>query len=116
MGTPRAKPWIAAVVPMHSEFGVSMVGVDQKASKIARLTAGEMPIYEPGLAPLVAANVAAVRPSFTTQLAPAVAGSEAAFIAVGTLPRRGDGHADLSHVFAAAKDRSSAGWPPLAIP
>jgi len=62
-----------------------------------------MPIYEPGLAALVAANVAAGRLSFTTDLAAAVAGADAVFIAVGTPSRRGDGHADLSYVFAAAE-------------
>jgi UDPglucose 6-dehydrogenase len=87
-----------------SEFGVSVVCVDQDAAKIARLARGDLPIYEPGLAALVAANMAAGRLSFTTELGPAVAGAEAVFIAVGTPSRRGDGHADLTHVFAAAKE------------
>jgi UDPglucose 6-dehydrogenase len=82
---------------------VGVVCVDQDAGKIARLSRGEMPIYEPGLAGLVAANVAAGRLSFTTELAAAVAGADAVFIAVGTPSRRGDGHADLTHVFAAAQ-------------
>jgi len=86
-----------------SEFGVSVSCVDQDAAKIAGLRRGEMPIYEPGLAALVAANVAAGRLSFTTDLAAAVAGADAVFIAVGTPSRRGDGHADLSYVFAAAE-------------
>jgi UDPglucose 6-dehydrogenase len=86
-----------------SEFGVSVSCVDQDAAKIASLRRGEMPIYEPGLAALVAANVAAGRLSFTTDLAAAVAGADAVFIAVGTPSRRGDGHADLSYVFAAAE-------------
>src|ERR1700758_4935040 len=86
-----------------SEFGVSVSCVDQDAAKIAGLQRGEMPIYEPGLAALVAANVAAGRLSFTTDLAAAVAGAEAVFIAVGTPSRRGDGHADLSYVYAAAE-------------
>jgi UDPglucose 6-dehydrogenase len=86
-----------------SEFGVSVSCVDQDAAKIAGLRRGEMPIYEPGLAGLVAANVAAGRLSFTTDLAAAVAGADAVFIAVGTPSRRGDGHADLSYVFAAAE-------------
>src|SRR6201997_3343224 len=86
-----------------SEFGVSVSCVDQDAAKIAGLRRGEMPIYEPGLAVLVAANVAAGRLSFTTDLAAAVAGADAVFIAVGTPSRRGDGHADLSYVFAAAE-------------
>ena len=86
-----------------SEFGVSVSCVDQDAAKIASLQRGEMPIYEPGLAALVAANVAAGRLSFTTDLAAAVADADAVFIAVGTPSRRGDGHADLSYVFAAAE-------------
>src|SRR5271166_1278930 len=86
-----------------SEFGVSVSCVDQDAAKIAGLQRGAMPIYEPGLAALVAANAAAGRLSFTTDLAAAVAGADAVFIAVGTPSRRGDGHADLSYVFAAAE-------------
>jgi UDPglucose 6-dehydrogenase len=87
-----------------SEFGVSVTCVDTDAAKIARLRRGEMPIWEPGLDALVAANAAAGRLSFTTKLAPAVDGADAVFIAVGTPSRRGDGHADLSYVFAAAKE------------
>jgi UDPglucose 6-dehydrogenase len=86
-----------------SEFGVSVVCIDQDEAKIARLRRGEMPIYEPGLTALVAANAAAGRLVFTTDLAAAVAGAEAVFIAVGTPSRRGDGHADLSYVFVAAE-------------
>jgi len=86
-----------------SEFGVSVSCVDQDAAKIASLQRGEMPIYEPGLAALVAANVAAGRLSFTTDLAAGVTDADAVFIAVGTPSRRGDGHADLSYVFAAAE-------------
>jgi UDPglucose 6-dehydrogenase len=86
-----------------SEFGVSVTCVDQDEAKIARLRGGAMPIFEPGLEALVAANTAAGRLSFTTDLAAAVAGAEAVFIAVGTPSRRGDGHADLSYVFAAAE-------------
>jgi UDPglucose 6-dehydrogenase len=85
-----------------SEFGVSVSCVDQDAAKIACLQRGEVPIYEPGLAALVAGNMAAGRLSFTTDLATAMAGVDAVFIAVGTPSRRGDGHADLSYVFAAA--------------
>ncbi len=85
-----------------SEFGVSVTCVDTDAAKIARLRRGEMPIYEPGLENLVAANTAAGRLSFTTELLPAIEGADAVFIAVGTPSRRGDGHADLSYVFAAA--------------
>ena len=87
-----------------SAFGVDVVCVDNDAAKIARLEQGEMPIYEPGLETLVAENVAAGRLSFTTDLPAAVGGAEAVFIAVGTPSRRGDGHADLSHVFAAAEE------------
>src|SRR5215469_16503047 len=86
-----------------SEFGVSVVCVDKEEEKIARLRRGEMPIYEPGMNALVAANVAAGRLLFTTELAAAVGGADAVFIAVGTPSRRGDGHADLSYVFAAAE-------------
>ncbi|HYZ40607.1 MAG TPA: UDP-glucose/GDP-mannose dehydrogenase family protein, partial [Stellaceae bacterium] len=78
--------------------------VDNDAGKIARLERGEMPIYEPGLEALVAANVAAGRLNFTTELQAVVKGADAVFIAVGTPSRRGDGHADLSYVFAAAED------------
>jgi len=78
--------------------------VDKEEAKIARLRRGEMPIYEPGLEALVAANVAAGRLSFTAGLAAAVDGADAVFIAVGTPSRRGDGHADLSYVFAAAEE------------
>src|SRR5438270_5640223 len=87
-----------------SEFGVPVGCVDQDAEKIARLERGEMPIFEPGLEQLVATNRAAGRLSFTTDLRAAVNGADAVFIAVGTPSRRGDGHADLSHVFAAAEE------------
>src|ERR1051325_4729691 len=86
-----------------SEVGVYVTCVDKDAAKIERLSRGEMPIFEPGLDPLVASNAAAGRLSFTTDLAAAVSGADAVFIAVGTPSRRGDGHADLSHVFAAAE-------------
>ncbi len=87
-----------------SEFGVSVVCVDKDADKIARLRSGEMPIWEPGLEALVAANAAAGRLVFTTDLGAAVRGADAVFIAVGTPSRRGDGHADLTHVFGAAEE------------
>src|SRR6201996_538827 len=87
-----------------SEFGVSVTCVDTDAAKIARLRSGEMPIYEPGLEALVAANTAAGRLSFTTELLPAIEGADAVFIAVGPPSRRGDGHADLTYVFAAAEE------------
>jgi UDPglucose 6-dehydrogenase len=87
-----------------SEFGVDVVCVDKDAAKIARLKAGGIPIFEPGLDKLVETNVKAGRLTFTTDLAAAVPGADAVFIAVGTPSRRGDGHADLSYVYAAAEE------------
>ncbi|MEG3164801.1 UDP-glucose/GDP-mannose dehydrogenase family protein [Sphingomonas sp. PB2P19] len=87
-----------------ADFGHDVVCVDKDAGKIAALEAGRMPIYEPGLAHLVAQNVAAGRLTFTTELAAAVAGADAIFIAVGTPARRGDGHADLRYVMAATEE------------
>jgi UDPglucose 6-dehydrogenase len=91
-----------------SEFGVSVACVDKDAEKIARLLRGDIPIFEPGLDQLVASNAAAGRLSFTTDLKQAVNGADAVFIAVGTPSRRGDGHADLSYVFAAAGEIAAA--------
>jgi UDPglucose 6-dehydrogenase len=91
-----------------SEFGVSVTCVDKDASKIDRLQRGEIPIYEPGLDQIVESNVRAGRLSFTKNLAEAVAGADAVFIAVGTPSRRGDGHADLSYVFGAAEEIAQA--------
>jgi UDPglucose 6-dehydrogenase len=87
-----------------SEFGVSVTCVDKDAQRIQRVQRGEMPIYEPGLDDLVARNLRAGRLNFTTDLAGAVKGADAVFVAVGTPTRRGDGHADLSYVYAAAKE------------
>ncbi|WP_371038793.1 UDP-glucose/GDP-mannose dehydrogenase family protein [Rhodosalinus sp. FB01] len=87
-----------------SDFGHEVVCVDKNPEKIARLERGEVPIYEPGLDELMARNVEAGRLSFTRDLAHAVAGAEAVFIAVGTPTRRGDGHADLTYVMAAAEE------------
>lgn len=87
-----------------SDFGHEVICVDKDAAKIGRLSRGEVPIFEPGLEALIAKNAAAERLSFTTDLGVAVAGAEAVFIAVGTPTRRGDGHADLSYVMAAAAD------------
>jgi UDPglucose 6-dehydrogenase len=87
-----------------SDFGHDVVCVDKDAAKIERLTRGEVPIFEPGLEALIAKNVAAGRLSFATDLVAAVDGAEAVFIAVGTPTRRGDGHADLSYVMAAAAE------------
>lgn len=91
-----------------SEFGITVTCVDKDVSKIERLKRGIMPIYEPGLDQLVEANVKAGRLSFTTDLKPAVAEADAVFIAVGTPSRRGDGHADLSYVYGAAKEIAEA--------
>lgn len=91
-----------------ADFGHDVVCVDLDADRIARLVAGVMPIFEPGLADLVAANVRAGRLAFTTDLAIAVAGADAVFIGVGTPSRRGDGHADLSYVYQAARDIAAA--------
>ena len=91
-----------------SDFGHSVVCVDKAVAKIDALKQGIMPIYEPGLAELVNGNVKAGRLSFTTDLAEAVADADAVFIAVGTPSRRGDGHADLSYVFAATREIAAA--------
>jgi len=91
-----------------ADFGHTVVCVDKSADRIAALKRGEIPIFEPGLAPLVASNVRQQRLSFTTDLAPAVAEADAVFIAVGTPSRRGDGHADLAYVYAAAAEIADA--------
>ena len=91
-----------------SEFGTTVVCVDKDAGKVAQLEAGEVPIFEPGLEDLVASNVEAERLTFTTDLASAVDGADAVFIAVGTPSRRGDGHADLTYVYAAAEEIAKA--------
>src|SRR5262245_50497879 len=87
-----------------ADFGHQVTCVDKDAGKIERLHAGQMPIYEPGLDMLVAKNVRAKRLDFTTETKAAVAAADAVFIAVGTPSRRGDGHADLSYVHAAAEE------------
>src|SRR6056297_4003190 len=87
-----------------SDFGHEVVCVDKDAAKVARLRSGEVPIYEPGLDELIAKNTEAGRLSFTTDLEEALEGAGAAFIAVGTPARRGDGHADLTYVMAVAQD------------
>ena len=91
-----------------SEFGVDVVCADKDAAKIDSLRAGRMPIFEPGLDKLVENNVKDGRLSFSTDVRQAVAGADAVFIAVGTPSRRGDGHADLSYVYAAAKEIAEA--------
>ena len=87
-----------------ADFGHDVVCIDKDQSKIDRLHDGVMPIYEPGLAELVGTNVRSGRLTFTTSLADGIAGADAIFIAVGTPSRRGDGHADLSFVYAVAKE------------
>ncbi|SEL28085.1 UDP-glucose dehydrogenase [Roseovarius nanhaiticus] len=91
-----------------ADFGHQVVCVDRDSAKIARLDAGEVPIYEPELDVVMARNVDARRLTFTTDLAGAVVGADAVFIAVGTPTRRGDGHADLSYVMAAATELAHA--------
>ncbi len=91
-----------------SEFGHIVTCVDKDAAKIDALQAGRIPIFEPGLEKLVATNVAAGRLTFTTEMQRPVADADAVFIAVGTPSRRGDGHADLTYVFAAAREVAEA--------
>ncbi|HYB10505.1 MAG TPA: UDP-glucose/GDP-mannose dehydrogenase family protein [Alphaproteobacteria bacterium] len=91
-----------------SEFGVDVVCVDKDAQKIERLRDGKIPIFEPGLEALVESNAKDGRLKFTTDLASAVTGADAVFIAVGTPSRRGDGYADLSYVYEAAREIAAA--------
>jgi UDPglucose 6-dehydrogenase len=91
-----------------AHFGHDVICVDKDTGKIDRLREGKMPIFEPGLDTLVAENSKAGRLAFTTDLADAVSGSDAVFIAVGTPTRRGDGHADLTYVYAAAEEIARA--------
>jgi UDPglucose 6-dehydrogenase len=91
-----------------ADFGHHVVCVDKDSGKIAALKRGEVPIYEPGLQGLVCSNVREGRLSFSTTLGEAVRGAEAVFIAVGTPSRRGDGHADLSYVYEAAREIAAA--------
>jgi UDPglucose 6-dehydrogenase len=87
-----------------AEFGIDVIAVDKDQAKIEGLRHGKIPIYEPGLDDLVMRNVEARRLTFTTDLAAAVKDVDAVFIAVGTPSRRGDGHADLTFLFAAAEE------------
>jgi UDPglucose 6-dehydrogenase len=87
-----------------SDFGHEVICIDKDPAKIEMLKAGKVPIFEPGLDDLMARNVEAGRLTFTGDLKQAVAGADAVFIAVGTPTRRGDGHADLSYVYAAAEE------------
>ena len=98
-----------------SDFGHNVICVDLDESKIKALEAGIMPIYEPGLKELVDRNAREGRLSFSTDLAASVADVEAVFIAVGTPSRHGDGHADLSYVYAAAAEVARAAKGPLVI-
>ncbi|WP_428683208.1 UDP-glucose dehydrogenase family protein [Reyranella sp.] len=91
-----------------AQFGHDVICVDKDAGKIERLRKGEIPIFEPGLDKLVADNARSGRLSFSTQLGDAVGDADAVFIAVGTPTRRGDGHADLSYVYAAAAEIAQA--------
>jgi UDPglucose 6-dehydrogenase len=91
-----------------AEFGTEVTVVETHPDRLAALLDGRMPIYEPGLEQLVAANVKAGRLAFTGDLTAALADAEAVFIAVGTPTRRGDGHADLSYVYAAAEQVARA--------
>src|SRR5919112_1890 len=91
-----------------ADFGHDVCCVDKDPGKIQALHRGEIPIFEPGLADLVAKNVREHRLSFATQLTDAVRQAEAVFIAVGTPSRRGDGHADLSYVYQAAREIAAA--------
>jgi UDPglucose 6-dehydrogenase len=98
-----------------AEFGVDVTIVEADPTRLAALQAGRMPIYEPGLDDLVRGNAAAGRLAFTGDLAAGIGDAEAVFIAVGTPTRRGDGHADLSYVYAAAEQVARA-LPGRAIP
>jgi UDPglucose 6-dehydrogenase len=91
-----------------ADFGHTVICVDRDADRIARLRKGDMPIFEPGLDGLVAANARERRLRFTNDLAGPVAEADAVFIAVGTPSRRGDGHADLSYVYGAAREIAAA--------
>ena len=98
-----------------SDFGHEVVCVDRDPRKIEMLERGEIPIFEPGLDQLLASNVEAGRLHFTQDLTSAVRGAEAVFIAVGTPTRRGDGHADLTYVMAAAEEVARAATDYLVI-
>src|SRR5277367_4409211 len=87
-----------------ADFGHQVTCIDKDAGKIGALQSGEIPIYEPGLNQLVASNVAAGRLDFSLDLKEPVAQADAVFIAVGTPSRRGDGHADLTYVYNAARE------------
>ncbi|EHM00989.1 nucleotide sugar dehydrogenase [Acetobacteraceae bacterium AT-5844] len=98
-----------------AEFGVDVCIVDTDPSKIEALRQGRIPIYEPGLDKLVEENARDGRLTFTTELKEAIRGADAVFLAVGTPTRRGDGHADLTYVFAAAEQVAKAAEGPLVL-
>src|SRR5437660_10417910 len=91
-----------------ADFGHEVTCVDRDGTKISALNSGEIPIYEPGLKDIVQSNVRQGRLQFTTALSEALKGANAAFIAVGTPSRRGDGHADLSYVYESAREIAAA--------
>ncbi len=91
-----------------ADFGHKVTCVDKDGTKISALNSGEIPIYEPGLKDIVQSNVRQGRLQFTTALSEALKGANAAFIAVGTPSRRGDGHADLSYVYESAREIAAA--------
>ena len=91
-----------------ADFGHEVTCVDKDDTKISALKSGEIPIYEPGLKDIVQSNVRQGRLQFTTALSEALKGANAAFIAVGTPSRRGDGHADLSYVYESAREIAAA--------
>src|ERR1700751_5472189 len=91
-----------------ADFGHNVVCVDKDVERISALNRGDVPIFEPGLHDLIVSNTRQGRLAFASELAPAVAAAEAVFIAVGTPSRRGDGHADLSYVYTAAKEIAAA--------
>ncbi len=98
-----------------ADFGHNVACVDTDAAKVAALRVGKIPIFEPGLDEIVAKNVKAGRLSFTTKIAEGLEKAEVVFIAVGTPSRRGDGHADISYVLAAAKEIAQAATRPLVV-
>jgi UDPglucose 6-dehydrogenase len=91
-----------------ADFGHNVICVDKDAERISALNRGDVPIFEPGLHDLIVSNTRQGRLAFASELAPAVAAAEAVFIAVGTPSRRGDGHADLSYVYTAAREIAAA--------
>ena len=91
-----------------ADFGHQVTCVDKDSRKITALNAGEIPLFEPGLGDIVRSNVEEGRLAFTTELGESVRDADAVFIAVGTPSRRGDGHADLSHVYGVAREIATA--------